>query len=338
MYPIKIAINGFGRIGRLVFRELFTNQAVEIVAINDLSNIQTLVHLLKYDTAQGTFLPEISHTKDTLQVGAKTIKVFAEKNPSLLPWRENEIDLVVESTGFFTEVEQANKHIEAGAKKVLISAAAKGDVKMIVYNVNHKILDGKESIISCASCTTNCLAPMVQVLHEKFGIKTGIMNTVHAYTSDQNLIDANHAKGDLRRARAAAENIVPTTTGAAKAIGKVLPALDGVLTGGAHRVPTVSGSLTELYCVLEKETSVEEINAAMKNAQNDSFGYTEDPIVSSDIIGCKYGSLFDAELTTVMEANGQQLVKTVSWYDNEMSYVAQLIRTLLYWCEKSQNI
>lgn len=338
MYPIKIAINGFGRIGRLVFRELFTNEAVEIVAVNDLSNTKTLAHLLKYDTAQGTFFSEISYKEDALLVDGKEIKVFAEKNPSLLPWKEEKIDVVIESTGLFTEVEQANKHIEAGAKKVLISAAAKGDVKMIVYNVNHEILDGDETIISCASCTTNCLAPMVQVLHEQFGIVTGIMNTVHAYTSDQNLMDANHKKGDLRRARAAAENIVPTTTGAAKAIGKVLPELEGVLTGGAHRVPTVSGSLTELYCVLEKETSVAAINTAMRNAKNESFGYTEDPIVSSDIIGCRYGSLFDAELTTVMEVNGQQLVKTVSWYDNEMSYVAQLVRTLLYWYEKAQNI
>lgn len=330
MSQVKVAINGFGRIGRLAFRQIFNMEGISVVAINDLTAPKVLAHLLKYDTAQGPFGQDVSFTDDSIVVNGKDIKIYAQKDPVQIPWKEHDVDVVLECTGFFTDAEKAKAHITAGAKRVVISAPATGDLKTVVYNVNHEILDGSETVISCASCTTNCLAPMAQVLNNQYGIKTGLMSTIHAYTNDQNTLDAPHAGGDLRRARAAAENIIPNSTGAAKAIGLVLPELKGILDGGAQRVPTVTGSLTELYSVLEKEVTVEEINAAMKAAANESFGYTEDEIVSSDIIGTSYGSLFDATQTKVMEANGAQLVKTVSWYDNEMSYVSQLVRTVKY--------
>lgn len=326
----KIAINGFGRIGRLVYRQIYNMPNVDIVAINDLTNPAVLAHLLKYDTAQGRFNEDVTAGEDCIYVNGEDIKVYAQRDPSLIPWGAHDVDVVLECTGFFADKEKAEAHLKAGAKKVVISAPATGDLKTIVFNVNHEILDGTETVISCASCTTNCLAPMAQVLNDKFGIITGLMSTIHAYTNDQNTQDAPHPKGDLRRARAAAQNIVPNSTGAAKAIGLVIPSLKGKLDGGAQRVPTLTGSLTELYSVLDKKVNIDEINAAMKQASNESFGYTEDEIVSSDIIGMSYGSLFDATQTRVIQQGEAQLVKTVSWYDNEMSYVCQLVRTLEY--------
>ena len=326
----KIAINGFGRIGRLVFRQIFNMEGIDVVAINDLTSPSVLAHLLKYDTAQGRFNEVVSHTENSIIVNGEEIKIYAQKDPAQIPWGQHDVDVVLECTGFFADKDKASAHLTAGAKKVVISAPATGDLKTIVFNVNHDILDGSETVISCASCTTNCLAPMAAVLDSEFGIASGLMTTIHAYTNDQNTQDAPHAKGDLRRARAAAQNIVPNSTGAAKAIGLVLPSLKGKLDGGAQRVPTLTGSLTELVTVLNKKTSVEEVNAAMKAASNESFGYTEDEIVSSDIIGIHYGSLFDATQTKVITNGDTQLVKTVSWYDNEMSYVAQLVRTLQY--------
>lgn len=326
---VKVAINGFGRIGRLALRKMMEQtDKFEVVAINDLTNSKTLAHLFKYDSAQGRFNGEITVEETGFMVNGKEIKVFAQKNPADLPWGELGVDVVLECTGFFTDKEKAQSHIEAGAKKVVISAPATGDLKTVVFNVNHDILDGTETVISGASCTTNCLAPMAKVLNDKFGITKGFMTTIHAYTNDQNTLDAPHPKGDLRRARAAASNIVPNSTGAAKAIGLVIPELKGKLDGGAQRVPVITGSLTELVCTLGKNTSTQEINEAMKAAANESFGYTEEELVSSDIIGISYGSLFDATQTKVMEVNGEQLVKVVSWYDNEMSYTNQLIRTL----------
>ncbi|MGL5258120.1 MAG: type I glyceraldehyde-3-phosphate dehydrogenase [Proteocatella sp.] len=326
---VKVAINGFGRIGRLALRKMMEQtDKFEVVAINDLTNSKTLAHLFKYDSAQGRFNGEITVEETGFMVNGKEIKVFAQKNPADLPWGELGVDVVLECTGFFTDKDKAQAHIEAGAKKVVISAPATGDLKTVVFNVNHDILDGTETVISGASCTTNCLAPMAKVLNDKFGITKGFMTTIHAYTNDQNTLDAPHAKGDLRRARAAAANIVPNSTGAAKAIGLVIPELKGKLDGGAQRVPVITGSLTELVCTLGKNTSTQEINEAMKAAANESFGYTEEELVSSDIIGISYGSLFDATQTKVMEVNGEQLVKVVSWYDNEMSYTNQLIRTL----------
>lgn len=326
---VKVAINGFGRIGRLALRKMMEQtDKFEVVAINDLTDAHTLAHLFKYDTAQGRFDGEITVEEGAFVVNGKEIKVVSERNPENLPWGELDIDIVLECTGLFASKEKAEAHIKAGAKKVLISAPATGDLKTIVYNVNSDIIDGSETVVSGASCTTNCLAPMVKVLNDKFGIVEGLMTTIHAYTNDQNTLDGPHKKGDLRRARAAAENIVPNTTGAAKAIGLVIPELAGKLDGAAQRVPVCTGSITELVCVLDKNTSVEEVNAAMKAASNESFGYTEEPLVSSDIVGISYGSLFDATLTKVMEVNGKQLVKTVAWYDNEMSYTSQLIRTL----------
>ncbi len=330
MSTVKVAINGFGRIGRLAFRQIFNMEGIEVVAINDLTKPNVLAHLLKYDTAQGRFNEDVKHTDNSISVNGKDIKIYAQKDPAQIPWGEHQVDVVLECTGFFTDREKAEAHIKAGAKRVVISAPATGEMKTVVYNVNHSILDGTETVISCASCTTNCLAPMAKVLNDTFGIVNGLMLTVHAYTNDQNTLDAPHAKGDLRRARAAAENIVPNSTGAAKAIGLVLPELKGKLDGSAQRVPTVTGSLTELTVILNKKTSAEEINAAMKAASNESFGYTEDEIVSSDIIGTSYGSLFDATQTKVMTVGDSQLVKTVSWYDNEMSYVRQLVRTVKY--------
>jgi glyceraldehyde 3-phosphate dehydrogenase len=328
MKDIKVAINGFGRIGRLVYRQIYDMQGIDIVAINDLTSPTTLAHLLKYDTAQGRFDQDVKATENSIIVNGDEIKIYAQRDPALIPWGQHDVDVVLECTGFFTSDEKASAHLTAGAKKVVISAPATGNVKMIVFNVNHNTLDGSETIISGASCTTNCLAPMAQALNNSFGIKTGLMTTIHAYTNDQNTQDAPH--NDLRRARAAAQNIVPNTTGAAKAIGKVLPELNGVLDGAAQRVPTLTGSLTELVCVLDKKVTAEEVNAAMKAAANESYGYTEDEIVSSDIIGMTYGSLFDATQTKVQTVGDTQLVKTVSWYDNEMSYVSQLVRTVKY--------
>ena len=333
MSTVKVAINGFGRIGRLVYRQIYKMEGIDVVAINDLTSPKVLAHLLKYDSAQGRFDAEVKSTEDAIVVNGDTVKIYAQKNPADIPWKSHDVDVVLECTGFFTDKDKATAHITAGAKRVVISAPATGDLKTVVYNVNHSILDGSETIISCASCTTNCLAPMAKVLNDNFGIETGIMTTIHAYTNDQNTLDAPHAKGDLRRARAAAANIVPNSTGAAKAIGLVLPELKGKLDGGAQRVPTITGSLTELTSILSKPVTKEEINAAMKAASNESFGYTEDEIVSSDIIGIHYGSLFDATQTKVMTVGDKQLVKTVSWYDNEMSYVSQLVRTVKFFAK-----
>jgi len=333
MSTIKVAINGFGRIGRLVFRQIYNMEGIDVVAINDLTTPAVLAHLLKYDSAHGKFAGEVKSTENSIVVNGEEVKIYAQKDPSQIPWRDHEVDVVIESTGFFTDKAKSEAHIKAGAKKVVISAPATGDLKTIVFNVNHDILDGSETIISCASCTTNCLAPMAKVLEDSFGIVNGLMTTIHAYTNDQNTQDAPHPKGDLRRARAAAQNIVPNSTGAAKAIGLVLPKLKGKLDGSAQRVPTLTGSLTELTAVLGKKTTVEEVNAAMKAAANESYGYTEDEIVSSDIIGIQYGSLFDATKTRVQTVGDTQLVRTVSWYDNEMSYVSQLVRTVHYFAK-----
>ena len=327
---MKVAINGFGRIGRLAFRLMHDLCDVEVVAINDLTDAKTLAHLLKYDSTQGRFEKEIIVKEGCFVVEGKEVKVFSKPDPKELPWKELDVDVVLECTGFFVAKEKAQFHIDAGAKRVIISAPGKGEMKTVVYGVNHDILDGSEKIISAASCTTNCLAPMAKVLEDKFGIVRGIMTTIHAYTGDQNTLDAPHRKGDLRRARSAAINIVPNTTGAAKAIGLVIPSLKGRLDGSAQRVPVATGSLTELVTVLEKNVTVEEINKAMKDSSSESFGYTEDPIVSTDVIGMKYVSLFDATQTRIVEVDGKQLVKTVAWYDNEMSYTANLIRTFQY--------
>jgi glyceraldehyde 3-phosphate dehydrogenase len=333
MSTVKVAINGFGRIGRLAFRQIHGMDGIDVVAINDLTSPKVLAHLLKYDSAQGRFEEDVKSTENSIIVNGDEIKIYAQKNPAEIPWKQHDVDVVLECTGFFTDKEKAEAHLKAGAKRVVISAPATGDLKTIVFNVNHNILDGSETIISCASCTTNCLAPMAQVLDDKFGIVTGLMTTIHAYTNDQNTQDAPHPKGDLRRARAAAANIVPNSTGAAKAIGVVLPKLKGKLDGGAQRVPVLTGSLTELVTVLNKKTSIEEVNAAMKAAANESFGYTEDEIVSTDVIGIRYGSLYDATQTRVITNGDTQLVKTVSWYDNEMSYVSQLVRSLHYFAK-----
>ena len=325
---VKVAINGFGRIGRLALRLMIDNPEFEVVAINDLTDAKTLAHLFKYDSAQGRFNGEIEVKEGAFVVNGKEIKVTAKSNPAELPWGELGVDVVLECTGFLASKEKASAHLTAGAKKVVISAPAGNDLPTVVYNVNHDILDGSEDVISGASCTTNCLAPMAKALNDNFGLNKGFMTTIHAYTNDQNTLDAPHKKGDLRRARAAAANIVPNSTGAAKAIGLVIPELAGKLDGNAQRVPVITGSLTELVCTLDKKVTVEEVNAAMKAASNESFGYTEDPIVSSDVIGISFGSLFDATQTKIMEVDGQQLVKVASWYDNEASYTNQLIRTL----------
>ncbi len=330
MSTVKVAINGFGRIGRLVYRQIYNMEGIDVVAINDLTSPKVLAHLLKYDSAQGPFKQDITHTENSIVVNGDDIKIYAQKDPAQIPWGDHDVDVVIEATGFFTDKTKAEAHLKAGAKRVVISAPATGDLKTVVFNVNHAILDGTETIISCASCTTNCLAPMAKVLQDNYGIKSGLMTTIHAYTNDQNTLDAPHAKGDLRRARAAAANIVPNSTGAAKAIGVVLPELKGKLDGSAQRVPVITGSITELTTILEKQVTVDEINAAMKAASNESFGYTTDEIVSSDIIGTSFGSLFDATQTKVVGTGDTQLVKTVSWYDNEMSYVSQLVRTVNY--------
>ena len=327
---MKIAINGFGRIGRLALRRILEQENMEVVAINDLTDAKTLAHLLKYDSAQKKYEKDINYTENSIIVDGKEIKIYSEKDPINLPWGDLGIDLVFECTGFFTNNEDCFAHIRAGAKKVILSAPAKGEMKTVVYNVNHHIINSDDQIISCASCTTNCLAPMAKVLNDAFTIETGLMTTIHAYTNDQNTLDSPHRNGDLRRARAAAANIVPNTTGAAKAIGLVIPELKGKLDGGAQRVPVITGSLTELTATLEKNTTIEEINQKMKEASSESFGYTEDEIVSSDVIGITYGSLFDATQTRLVDVDGKQLVKIVSWYDNEYSYVCQMIRTAEY--------
>ncbi|MBK9677375.1 MAG: type I glyceraldehyde-3-phosphate dehydrogenase [Saprospiraceae bacterium] len=333
MNKVKVAINGFGRIGRLVYRQIFDMEGIDVVAVNDLTSPAALAHLLKYDTAQGRFHANVTAGDGMITCNNDTFKVYAQRDPAQIPWKEHEVDVVLECTGFFTDKDKASAHLTAGARKVVISAPATGDLKTIVFNVNHEILDGSETVISCASCTTNCLAPMAKVLDDSYGIVNGMMTTVHAYTNDQNTQDSPHPKGDMRRARAAAQNIVPNSTGAAKAIGLVLPNLKGKLDGSAQRVPVLTGSLTEVTAILSKKTTVEEVNAAMKAAANESFGYTEDPIVSSDVIGITFGSLFDATQTRVQSVGDTQLVRTVSWYDNEMSYVSQLVRNLKHFAE-----
>jgi glyceraldehyde 3-phosphate dehydrogenase len=333
MSTVKVAINGFGRIGRLVYRQIYNMEGIDVVAVNDLTSPKVLAHLLKYDTAQGRFNADVKATENSITVNGDEIKIYAQKDPAQIPWGTHQVDVVLECTGFFADKDKASAHLTAGAKKVVISAPATGDIKTIVFNVNHDILDGSETVISCASCTTNCLAPMADTLDKKFGIVSALMTTIHAYTNDQNTQDAPHPKGDLRRARAAAQNIVPNSTGAAKAIGLVLPQLKGKLDGTAQRVPVLTGSLTELTSILGKKVTADEVNAAMKAASNESYGYNEDEIVSSDIIGMSYGSLFDATQTKVLSVGDTQLVKTVSWYDNEMSYVSQLVRTVHYFAK-----
>ena len=327
----KVAINGFGRIGRLTLRRIAkVEDDIEVVAINDLIDKHGLAYAFKYDTAQGRFNGEFEETEDGFKVNGKEIKIFAERNPEDLPWEELGVDVVLECTGFFTEKEKAEAHIKAGAKKVLISAPGKGDMKTIVYGVNHEILDGSETVVSAASCTTNCLAPMVNVLVKEFGFVTGQMSTIHAYTATQAIQDTPATKKDLRGGRAAAQNTIPASTGAAKAVGKVLPEVEGKIDGTALRVPTITGSVTELYSILEKKVTVEEVNEAMKKYSSDAFAYETEDVVSSDIIGYPAGSVFDSQLTKVVENGDTQIVKTVAWYDNEAGYVSNLVRTLDY--------
>lgn len=332
---IKIAINGFGRIGRLAFRQIFADDNMEIAAINDLTEPKMLAHLLKYDSVQGGYRNHaVTSGDDSITVDGKEIKILSEKDPEKLPWKDMGIDIVLECTGFFASKEKASAHIRAGAKKVLISAPAGDDLPTIVYGTNHETLTEKDDVISAASCTTNCLAPMAKALNDYREIRTGFMTTIHAYTGDQMLLDGPHRKGDLRRARAGAVNIVPNSTGAAKAIGLVIPELSGRLIGSAQRVPVPSGSITILDATLKDETesvSVEGINAAMKAAASQSFGYTEEELVSSDIIGMEYGSLFDATQTLAQRCGTKIYeVRVVAWYDNENSYVSQMVRTLRY--------
>ena len=330
---VKVGINGFGRIGRLAFRRIQDVEGIKVVAINDLTDAKMLAHLLKYDTTQGRFNGTVEVHDGSFNVNGKEVKVLANRNPEELPWGELGVDIVLECTGFFTSKEKAELQLKAGAKRLVISATGGNDVTTIVYNVNHETLTGNETVISGASCTTNCLAPMAKALNDKFGVVEGLMTTIHAYTGDQMTLDGPHPKGDFRRARAAAANIVPNSTGAAKAIGLVIPELNGKLDGAAQRVPVPTGSLTELVYVLSTKVTVDEVNVAMKEASTESFGYTEEQLVSSDIVGITYGSLFDATQTKVMTVGDQQLVKTVSWYDNEMSYTAQLVRTLEYFAK-----
>ena len=330
---VKVAINGFGRIGRLAFRQMFGAEGYEIVAINDLTSPKMLAHLLKYDSAQGRYekADTVVAGDESITVDGKEIKIYAIKDANELPWGEIGVDVVLECTGFYTSKDKAQAHINAGAKKVVISAPAGNDLPTIVFGVNEKVLTKEDKIISAASCTTNCLAPMANTLNKYAPIQSGIMSTIHAYTGDQMLLDGPHRKGDLRRARAAAINIVPNSTGAAKAIGLVIPELNGKLIGSAQRVPVPTGSTTILTAVVKgSDVTVEGINAAMKAASNDSFGYTDELLVSSDIIGIRYGSLFDATQTKVIESDGIKLVKVAAWYDNEMSYTSQMIRTAKY--------
>mgnify|MGYP004457272369 FL=1 len=329
---VRVAINGFGRIGRLAFRQMFGAEGYEVVAINDLTSPKMLAHLLKYDSSQGKYAlaDTVSAGEDTITVDGKTLKIYKEPDANNCPWGELKVDVVLECSGFYTSKEKAQAHINAGARKVVISAPAGNDLPTIVYNVNHKTLKASDTIISAASCTTNCLAPMAKALNDLAGIKSGIMSTIHAYTGDQMILDGPQRKGDLRRSRAGAVNIVPNSTGAAKAIGLVIPELNGKLIGSAQRVPTPTGSTTILVATVEKSVTKEEINAAMKAASTESFGYNEDEIVSSDIVGSTYGSIFDATQTMVGEDN---LVQVVSWYDNENSYTSQMVRTIKYFSE-----
>ena len=329
---IKVAINGFGRIGRLVFRIMEADPEFEVVAINDLTDAEQLAHLLKYDTSHRRYMSEnISSDEKNIIVNGKNIRVYAETDPKNLPWKELEIDEVFECTGHFTTKESASAHIEAGAKKVIISAPAKGDLKTIVYNVNHETLDGTEEIISAASCTTNCLAPVAKVLNDVFGIEKGYMTTVHAYTNDQTILDVAHKKGiKARRGRAGAANIIPSSTGAASALGLVIPELAGRLDGSALRVPVTDGSVVDLTLELKRNVTKEEVNAILKSYTNETLKFTMDPIVSSDIIGTDYGAMVDGLLTDVLEVNGKQLVKVVAWYDNEFGYSSQMVRTAKY--------
>lgn len=334
---VKVAINGFGRIGRLAFRQMFGAEGYEVVAINDLTSPAMLAQLLKYDSAQGRYekADTVVAGEDSITVDGKTIKIYAEKDAKDLPWGEIGVDVVLECTGFYTSKEKAQAHIDAGAKKVVISAPAGKDLPTIVYGVNEKTLTADEKIISAASCTTNCLAPMAKALNDYAPIQSGIMTTVHAYTGDQMLLDGPHRKGDLRRARAAAVNIVPNSTGAAKAIGLVIPELNGKLIGSAQRVPVPTGSTTILVAVVKGENiTVDSINAAMKAEASESFGYTDELLVSSDVIGMRYGSLFDSTQTMVTEiGEGLYQVQVVSWYDNENSYTSQMVRTIKYFAE-----
>ena len=339
---VKVAINGFGRIGRLAFRQMFGAEGYEVVAINDLTSPAMLAHLLKYDTAQGSYLGRIGENKHTVEatensiiVDGKEIRIYAEKNAADCPWGQLDVDVVIECTGFYTSKEKSMAHINAGAKKVVISAPAGNDLKTIVFNVNEKTLTKDDQIISAASCTTNCLAPMAKALNDYAPIQSGIMSTIHAYTGDQMILDGPQRKGDLRRSRAGAQNIVPNSTGAAKAIGLVIPELNGKLIGSAQRVPTPTGSTTILVAVVKgKDITKESINAVMKAAANESYGYNEDQIVSSDVIGMRYGSLFDATQTMVSKIDDDTYqVQVVSWYDNENSYTSQMVRTIKYFAE-----
>lgn len=335
---VKVAINGFGRIGRLAFRQMFGAEGYEIVAVNDLTSPKMLAHLLKYDSSQGKYAlaEKVTAGEDSITVDGKEIKIYKESDAAKLPWGEIGVDVVLECTGFYTTKEKAEAHIKAGARKVVISAPAGKDLPTIVYNVNHDTLKPEDNVISAASCTTNCLAPMAKALNDLSPIQSGIMSTIHAYTGDQMILDGPQRKGDLRRSRAGAVNIVPNSTGAAKAIGLVIPELEGKLIGSAQRVPTPTGSTTILVAVVKGKVSVEQINEAMKKASNESYGYNEDEIVSSDIVGMNYGSLFDSTQTmaSVME-NGDTQVQVVSWYDNENSYVSQMVRTIKFFAELS---
>ena len=333
---VKVAINGFGRIGRLAFRQMFGAEGYEVVAINDLTSPKMLAHLLKYDSSQGRYAlcDKVESTEDSIIVDGKEIKIYAKANAEELPWGEIGVDVVLECTGFYTSKEKASAHVKAGARKVVISAPAGNDLPTIVYNVNHDKLTAEDTVISAASCTTNCLAPMAKALNDLAAIKSGIMCTIHAYTGDQMTLDGPQRKGDLRRSRAAAVNIVPNSTGAAKAIGLVIPELNGKLIGAAQRIPTPTGSTTILTAVVEGEVTVDQINAAMKAASNESFGYNTDEIVSSDIVGMRYGSLSDATQTMALPVgDGTTEVQVVSWYDNENSYTSQMVRTIKYFSE-----
>ena len=333
---VKVAINGFGRIGRLAFRQMFGAEGYEVVAINDLTSPKMLAHLLKYDSSQGRYAlcDKVEATDNSIVVDGKEIRIYAVANAEELPWGDLGVDVVLECTGFYTSKDKASAHIKAGARKVVISAPAGNDLPTIVYNVNHTELKPEDTVISAASCTTNCLAPMAKALNDLAPVKSGIMQTIHAYTGDQMTLDGPQRKGDLRRSRAAAVNIVPNSTGAAKAIGLVIPELNGKLIGAAQRVPTPTGSTTILTAVVEGNVTVEDVNAAMKKAATESFGYNTDEIVSSDVIGMKYGSLFDATQTMVLPLdNGTTQVQVVSWYDNENSYTSQMVRTIKYFSE-----
>ncbi len=335
---VKVAINGFGRIGRLAFRQMFGAEGYEVVAINDLTSPKMLAHLLKYDSSQGKYAlaDKVTAGEDSITVDGKEIKIYKESDAAKLPWGEIGVDVVLECTGFYTSKEKAEAHVKAGARKVVISAPAGNDLPTIVYNVNHDTLKPEDTVISAASCTTNCLAPMAKALNDLAPIQSGIMSTIHAYTGDQMILDGPQRKGDLRRSRAGAVNIVPNSTGAAKAIGLVIPELNGKLIGSAQRVPTPTGSTTILIAVVKGNVTVEQINEAMKKAANESYGYNEDEIVSSDVVGMSYGSLFDSTQTMASAMdNGDTQVQVVSWYDNENSYVSQMVRTIKFFSELS---